>query len=157
MKGDLLQSRHRGIGAETPPHGFQRVARCPISIAIEGLMFERYCIERFSEFCGAPPKPDEGLGDDVVRAELARRGLIIPTSLFDYYSLAGRHWINENHDRLRPIEKLELMDDKLVFLDENQEVCFWGIDRSDLERADSVVFPRQDDREGAFRSQIGAN
>ena len=103
-------------------------------------MFERYYIERFSEFCGAPPKPDEGLGDDVVRAELARRGLTIPTSLFDYYSLAGRHWINENHDRLRPIEKVELMDDKLVFLDENQEVCFWGIDRSDLERADPVVW-----------------
>jgi len=83
-------------------------------------MFKRYYCDKISESCGAPPVPDEGLGDDAVRVELARRELIIPTALFDYHSVAGRHWINENHDRLRPIEKLEWMGDKLVFLDQSK-------------------------------------
>ncbi len=103
-------------------------------------MFKRYFSDRFREIFGAPPKSEEGLGDDAVRAALARRDLAIPTALRDYYSLAGRHWMNENHDRLRPIGELEWMGDKLVFLDENQCVVFWGIDRSDLQKADPIVW-----------------
>lgn len=103
-------------------------------------MFNTYYRERFREIFGAAPKPDEGLGDDAVRAGLWRVNLVIPTALFDYYSLAGRHWINENHDRLRPIAELEWMGDKLVFLDENQCVVFWGVDRSDLEKTDPIVW-----------------
>jgi hypothetical protein len=109
-------------------------------------MFKRYYREQFFEFCGAPPEQDQGLGDDAVRAELDRRDLIIPTSLFDYYSLAGRHWINENHDRLLPIEKLEWMGGKLVFMEENQAVCLWGIDRADLGEADPIIW-RADNEE----------
>jgi hypothetical protein len=109
-------------------------------------MFKRYYSEQFSEFCSAPPEPDEGLGDDAVRAALAARGLTIPAALSDYYSLAGRHWINENHDLLLPIEKLEWTGDKLVFMEENQAVCFWGIDRADLGEADPMVW-RADNEE----------
>jgi hypothetical protein len=103
-------------------------------------VFKRYYSDRFREVFGAPPRPDEGLGDDAVRIALARRDLVIPTALRDYYSLAGRHRINENHDRLRPVEELEWMGDKLVFLDENQCVVFWGIDRSDLKKADPIAW-----------------
>jgi hypothetical protein len=65
---------------------------------------------------------------------------VIPRALFDYYSVAGGHWINEHHDHLRSIEELEWMDDKLVFLDENQRVVYWGIDRPDLKTADPIVW-----------------
>ncbi len=54
--------------------------------------------------------------------------------------MAGHHWINENHNRLYPIEKLEWMGDKLLFMEENQCVVFWGIDRADLEEADPIVW-----------------
>jgi hypothetical protein len=103
-------------------------------------MFKTYYSDRFREIVADPLEPGDGLGDDAARAALAARGLAIPTALFDYYSLAGRHWINENHDRLRPIEELEWMGDKLVFLDENQCVVFWGVDRSDLRKADPIVW-----------------
>jgi hypothetical protein len=73
-------------------------------------------------------------------AELGRVGLVIPAALRDYYSLAGRHWINENHNRLRPIAGLEWMDDKLIFMEENQCVALWGIRRSDLRRSDPLVW-----------------
>ena len=103
-------------------------------------MFKRYYSDSFRDLFGSEPGPSDGLGDDAVRATLARVGLIIPAALFDYYSLAGRHWINENHNRLRPLEELEWMGDKLVFMEENQWVAFWGIERADLGEADPVVW-----------------
>ncbi len=75
-----------------------------------------------------------------MRAELARLGMVIPVALFDYYSLAGRHSINENHNRLRPIAELEWMEDKLVFMEENQCVVYWGIRRADLGENDPIVW-----------------
>jgi hypothetical protein len=87
-----------------------------------------------------PPKPSDGLGDEEVRLRLSQIHLVIPTSLFDYYSVAGRHWINQDHNRLRPIEQLEWMGDRLVFLEENQWVAYWGIPKEDLKTADPAVW-----------------
>jgi hypothetical protein len=101
---------------------------------------KQYYSDRFRQIFGSPPEPSDGLGDDAVRVKLAQAGLVIPAALFDYYSLAGRHWINENHNRLRPIEELEWMGDKLVFMEENQCVAFWGLCEADLEESDPVVW-----------------
>lgn len=103
-------------------------------------MFERYYNECFREIFGAPLEPSDGLGEEAVRSALARISIAIPAALFDYYALAGRHWINDNHNRLRPIAQLEWIDDKLVFMEENQCVAFWGIRRADLGEADPVVW-----------------
>lgn len=103
-------------------------------------MFKQYYIDRFREILGEPPGPDDGLGDEAVREALERTGLVIPAALFDYYSLAGCHWINSNHNRLYPIEKLEWMEDKLVFMEENQCVGFWGIPKANLGETDPVVW-----------------
>ena len=103
-------------------------------------MFQQYYSDRFRDLFDSSPKPCVGLGGDAVRAKLAQAGLVIPAALFDYYSLAGRHWINENHNRLRPIEELEWMGDKLVFMEENQSVAFWGIQEADLGAVDPVVW-----------------
>jgi hypothetical protein len=103
-------------------------------------VYKTYYRDRFREILGAAPKPGDGLGKAAVRASLARANLAIPASLFDYYIVAGRHPINQDHDRLRPIKGLEWMGDKLVFLEENQCVVYWAIDRSDLEESDPIVW-----------------
>jgi hypothetical protein len=103
-------------------------------------MFKEYYTRRFHEIFGAPPVPGDGLGEDAVRSRLARVGLVVPVSLFEYYALAGLHWINQNHNLLRPIEALEWMGDKLVFMDENQWVVFWGVQKEDLGKADPIVW-----------------
>ncbi|MFO0889129.1 MAG: hypothetical protein U0790_08310 [Isosphaeraceae bacterium] len=103
-------------------------------------MFKEYYRRRFREILGDPPGTEEGLGDQVVRDDLDRTGLVIPTALADYYVVAGRHWINEHHNRLRPITALEWLDDRLVFMEENQAVVFWGIPNSDLDQADPIVW-----------------
>jgi hypothetical protein len=110
------------------------------SVSEQGTLFKQYYKDRFREIFGAPPSRSDGLGDNAVRAELRRIGLVIPRALFDYYSLAGRHWINENLNRLRTIANLEWMDDKLIFMEENQCVAFWGIEKSDLSRADPLAW-----------------
>jgi hypothetical protein len=103
-------------------------------------VFKTYYRDRFREIFGEPPKPGDGLGRTAVRAALARANLVIPRALFDYYIVAGRHPVNRDHDRLHPIEGLEWMGDKLVFLEENQSVVYWAIDRSDLEESDAIVW-----------------
>ena len=90
-------------------------------------VFKTYYRDRFREIFGAPPKPGDGLGKTDVRAALARANLVIPAALLDYYIVAGRHPVNRDHDRFRPIEGLEWMGDKLVFLEENQS---WSTGRS---------------------------
>jgi hypothetical protein len=103
-------------------------------------MFKSYFANCFREIFGSPPTADEGSGDEAIRERLNRAGVVIPAALFDYYSLAGRHWINENHNRLRPIESLEWIDGKLVFMEENQVVSLWGIPKEHLEEADPIVW-----------------
>lgn len=103
-------------------------------------MFKGFYRRQFRELFGEPLASGDGLGDQGVRSRVEQFGLTIPAALADYYAVAGRHWINENHNRLRPIEALEWMDDRLVFLEENQEVAFWGIDRADLGQADPIVW-----------------
>ncbi len=103
-------------------------------------MFKKYYADKFREIFGAPPKPIDGLGQAAVRAALDSAGLAIPVALFDYYSLAGRHWINENHNRLRPIKEREWFDAQLVFMEENQLVAFWGIRKENVTESDPIVW-----------------
>lgn len=103
-------------------------------------MFRSYYQRRFQEILGKPVEPTDGLGDFEVQQALRERGIVIPTALADYYAIAGRHQINARHNRLLPIEELEWEGDKLVFMEENQSVAVWGIDRAALEDSNPVVW-----------------
>jgi hypothetical protein len=103
-------------------------------------VYKTYYRDRFREIFGEALKPGDGLGKTAVRAALARANLVIPAALFDYYIVAGRHTINQDHDRLRPIKGLEWLGDKLVFLEENQSVVYWAIDRAELEESDPIIW-----------------
>ena len=103
-------------------------------------MFELLYESHFREIFGAEPEPADGLGDESVEARLRQRGLQIPEALFDYYSIAGYHWINKQHNRLRPIEELDWFIDWLVFMDDDQGLVSWGIHREDLGSPDPVVW-----------------
>lgn len=102
-------------------------------------MFKDYYRRRFAEL-GEPLTESDGLGDDAVAAMLAERGAVIPAALAEYYAVAGRHWINRQHNRLYPIGELEWQGDRLVFMEENQCVAFWAIARADAGAPDPVVW-----------------
>jgi hypothetical protein len=103
-------------------------------------VFRQYYKSRFKELLGEPLRSRDGLGDNAVRAKLAKARLTVPKALAEYYSLAGAHWINENHNPLRTIDKLEWIDDRLVFMEENQLVAYWGVHRDDTSGANPVVW-----------------
>lgn len=95
-------------------------------------MFKEYYATRFEEICGSPLQTSDGLSDELVQIKLQQLGLKIPEALAQYYAVAGLHWLNKEHNRLRDLEELEWFDDKLVFMDENQWVLYWGILKTDL-------------------------
>ena len=103
-------------------------------------MFKTYYQRRFKEILLSPLQSSDGLGENTVRARLKKRGLTLPRALAEYYSLAGKHSINVDHNRLRPIDQLEWIDDTLVLMEENQCVSFWGIQRKDIKKANPKVW-----------------
>jgi len=70
-------------------------------------MFKEYYTNCFSEILGLPLNSSDGLGDKAAHFELSRLGFSIPTALFDYYSIAGNHQINKQHNILRSLHELE--------------------------------------------------
>ncbi|OCQ90622.1 hypothetical protein BCD64_28590 [Nostoc sp. MBR 210] len=103
-------------------------------------MFKEYYSRRFQEIFGSSLEVTDGLGFEAVQAKLAERKLKIPQALIDYYTLAGQHLINKEHNRLLSIEELNWIDSKLVFMQENQCVVYWGIDQADINKQNPVIW-----------------
>jgi hypothetical protein len=85
---------------------------------------------RASSAHGYPPR--------TVEAAEARLGFAIPAALRDYYLSVGRHELNRVHNRLWPPADLAVSGGRLVFLEENQCVVYWGVRRRTT-AADPVV------------------
>jgi hypothetical protein len=107
-------------------------------------MFEQFYRRRFQEIFGAALQASDGFGESLVEERLSVRELNLPEALFAYYVVAGQHYINEEHNRFLPIEEVKWIDDKLVFMEENQCVVLWSIDRSDLNKPDPIVWQGTD-------------
>jgi hypothetical protein len=68
-------------------------------------------------------------------------GVRLPEALREYYRVAGRlDEVNRSHHRLRTLDGLEIVGDYLMFMEENQDVLFWGIRVSDLSHSDPDVW-----------------
>lgn len=78
-------------------------------------------------------------GEEIVAAE-KRLKLKLPVSLKTYYELAGNLELNTQHNRLYAPFRLEVEAGKLIFMEENQAVVFWGIDLKHFGDADPEVF-----------------
>jgi hypothetical protein len=64
---------------------------------------------------------------DIEDAE-TRLGVRLPGSLKEYYLVAGREKrVNQFHNRLLPPKKLWIDSERVVFMEENQWVIYWGV------------------------------
>jgi hypothetical protein len=55
-------------------------------------------------------------------------GWRLPAVLRDYYLVAGlERTLNTAHNRLLPLEKIFIEAGRLVFMEENQDVVYWGV------------------------------
>ncbi|HET8924424.1 MAG TPA: hypothetical protein VFN26_15680 [Candidatus Acidoferrum sp.] len=89
---------------------------------------------------GRELKPNDGLAVGFVAAAERKLKLKIPIALREYYSIAGRLALNKEHNQLYSPGKLRMLEGKLVFMEENQCVVFWGMDKEALGQDDSEVF-----------------
>jgi hypothetical protein len=87
-----------------------------------------------------------------IEAAEARLGLGLPGPLRDYYLSVGRHAINRAHDRLMPPDALEVAQGRLVFMEENECVVFWGVGIRSM-AADPVVFQTDDLEDGDWYAE----
>jgi hypothetical protein len=84
-----------------------------------------------------------------VEAAEARLGFGIPEALRDYYLSVGRHELNRIHNRLWSPDDLEVSQGRLVFLEENQCVVYWGVRRRTT-AADPLVSQTMDLDDGGW-------
>lgn len=89
-------------------------------------------------------QPDDGIPWlEIERVETAKN-FTLPKTLRDFYLLVGNHEpINYSFNRLIGVEQLEIEAGKLFFYQENQGVCDWAIDESDLAQAGPPVWQGQ--------------
>lgn len=84
---------------------------------------------------------EEACSDEEISSAESRLGIKLPVSLKEFYSIAGREKrINKLHNRLLSPEKLFIDAGRVVFLEENQSVVFWGIAANEVMVADAPVF-----------------
>jgi hypothetical protein len=75
-----------------------------------------------------PPEPRHACGERAITAAERRLGVAVPEVLRGFYRVAGRHdAINRAHNRLLPLDEWAVDGGRLLFMEENQNVVFWGV------------------------------
>jgi hypothetical protein len=96
---------------------------------------------QFRETLGEPLSEVDAMTDSEIDSLL--NGKQIPEAMRAYYRVAGRHWLNTNHNQLRRLDELESVDGHTIFMDENQVVVQWAIRDADLSTEDPIVYQGQ--------------
>src|SRR5689334_5225677 len=80
------------------------------------------------------------LPSDVLSAAAKRLGVQIPAGLRDYYLVAGRERrFSLCHNHLLPPTKWTIDKQRLVFMEENQGVVYWGVSTRNRDSDDPPV------------------
>lgn len=70
----------------------------------------------------------DGIENHLIEQTEVRLGQKLPEALKEFYLFVGNlDLFTSSFDRFVPLNELKCKDDMLIFLDENQEVCRWGI------------------------------
>jgi hypothetical protein len=82
----------------------------------------------------------DGLADDQTASTERRLQRKLRPALPTYYEIAGQLPIDTAHNQSYAPKNLAVRDGKLVFMEGNQAVVFWGIHLYDLQKTDPEVF-----------------
>lgn len=105
-----------------------------------------FIIERL---LGRKLQPEDGVSAAELNEATQRLGIELPPVLQTFYRLAGKEeTVMDIFQHFAPVEELFVEDDKLVFLEENQGVCVWGIAQNETDSDQAVVYqcPYPDDK-----------
>ncbi|MFG3205317.1 hypothetical protein [Streptomyces sp. NPDC048192] len=99
-------------------------------------------IRGFAHAWVEPLGDGDGFSEEDLAAAQERLGVRLPAALGEMYHLLGRREdLTSNHDRLLPPDQLyiDARGQALVFREENQGACSWGVLLEDLDQADPGV------------------
>jgi hypothetical protein len=103
------------------------------------MSFKEYYRRIFHTF-GYPLTERTALSSKVLRAPEKRLGVQIPAALRDYYLVAGRERrFNACHNRLLAPQKWNIDRQRLIFMEENQAVVWWGVSTRNPDSDDPPV------------------
>ena len=97
--------------------------------------------------------PADGTEAKKIGAAELRLRLKLPPALRAYYEIAGGLELNTRHNRLYAPQDLIVESGKLVFMEENQAVVFWGMDLRSLKQPDPEVFQAANAKELIWYSE----
>jgi hypothetical protein len=101
--------------------------------------FKSYYQAIYATF-GYPLTARDALGPDVLTTAGKRLGVRVPAALRDYYAVAGRERrFNRCQNRLLPPSDWAADRGRLIFLEENQSVFWWGVSTRDAGADDPPV------------------
>ena len=105
------------------------------------MRFDAWYQSEFRETLGETLSEMDAMPDSTIDGML--QGKPILESMRAYYRVAGRHWLNTNHNMLRMPGDWESAGDFRIFMDENQNVVQWAIRNADLSTEDPIVYQGQ--------------
>lgn len=103
--------------------------------------FENWYQQQFRDALNETLSESDGISDAEIDSLL--KGREIPTAMRAYYRVAGKHWLNTNHNELRTLDSLEEVDGYTIFMDENQVVVQWAIQNDEMAGDDPFVYQGQ--------------
>ena len=90
--------------------------------------FEIY-IPIVEKFINRDIEPSDGIDPAKVKEVELNLKITFPLAIKQYYQLAGDiELINCFHNQIYKADEIKIIDDKLIFMEENQSICYWGID-----------------------------
>ncbi|NML39456.1 hypothetical protein HHL17_19805 [Chitinophaga sp. G-6-1-13] len=97
-----------------------------------------FIIERL---LGRKLQPEDGASTAGIAATEQKLGVQLAPVLQSFYRLAGKEeTVMDVFQHFTPVEELFIEGDKLVFLEENQGVCVWGIALSETGNDQAAVY-----------------
>lgn len=84
--------------------------------------------------------PSDGIGEDVLNEVQRQLGIVLPRPLHEFYQLLGG-WAGQrrHQDTMLGPEDLRVVQDALVFREENQRLAYWGVPIGELTHDDPSV------------------
>jgi hypothetical protein len=87
-----------------------------------------------------PWQPGDGYDEETIQAAEARLGVRLPTTLRNFYLTWGRRRdMTQPQDHMMHPNVLVVRANTLIFIEENQAVCYWGVPCEALDEADPPV------------------
>lgn len=85
------------------------------------------------QLSGGALKPSDGINFERILLAERRLKMKLPEPLKKFYSLVGgREMFMNSYEQILPPEKIEVRNEKLYFAEENQGVCTWAVNVSDM-------------------------